>query len=454
MASSTRVNRGAEIPRQAGPEYHENPGPPAAYPRYDLGLMSVSRDAQTRGAAVAEPPVIEAIAAAVGTPAYVYNADVLRSAYHRLDAAFGTAPHAIHYALKANSALAIVRLVRALGSAADANSMGEVEVALRCGFRPDEIVFTGVGKRGDELERAIALDLLAINVESPGELDRLAHLAADRGAVARVALRVNPDIDALSHPHISTGLKDNKFGVPIDMAPSLFRAIAERPSLRAVGIHVHIGSQITSLDPLQRAAEAVVALAQALRGDGLAIEHLDFGGGVGIAYDGGPAPDAEEYVRRIVATAGRSGLKLAIEPGRVLVGAAGMLLARVVDVKHLPGAKRFVVLDAGMTELMRPALYGAFHRIEAVHDRPGTPIACDVVGPICESTDTFARDRILPPMEVGDLVVIRDCGAYSAVMGSNYLRRPLPPEVLVDGGNWRVIRRRQTLEDMLALESE
>lgn len=416
--------------------------------------MSVSRDAQTTDAVVAAPPLIEAIAEAVGTPAYAYNADILRAAYRRIDDAFGTAPHAIHYALKANSALAIVRLVRALGSGADANSMGEVEVALRCGFRPDEIVFTGVGKRPDELERAVALGLLAINVESPGELDRLAGLAADRGSVARVALRVNPDIDAQSHPHISTGLKSNKFGVPIDLAPSLFRAIAARPSLRAVGIHVHIGSQITSIDPLQRAAEAVVGLARSLRGDGIEIEHLDFGGGVGIAYDGGPAPDAADYVRRIVAAAGGSGLKLAIEPGRVLVGAAGVLLTRVVDVKHLPGAKRFVVLDAGMTELMRPALYGAFHRIEPVRERPGPPTACDVVGPICESTDTFARDRLLPPVEVGDLVLIRDCGAYSAVMGSNYLRRPLPPEVLIEGDAWRVIRRRQTLDDLLSLEMD
>ena len=332
--------------------------------------------------------------------------------------------------MKANSSLAIVRLVRALGSAADANSMGEVDVALRCGFTPAEIVFTGVGKSPGELERAVALNLLAINVESPGELERLARLAADRGAVARVALRVNPDIDAQSHPHISTGLKSNKFGVPIDVAPALFKEIASRPSLKAVGIHVHIGSQITALDPLERAAEAVVRLAAELRDAGIAIEHLDFGGGLGIAYDGGVAPDPTDYVRRIVRAAGGSGLKLAIEPGRVLVGAAGVLLTRVVDVKQFPGARRFVVLDAGMTELMRPALYGAFHRIEPVRPRPGAPVAVDVVGPICESTDSFARDRELPPVEVGDLVVVRDSGAYAAAMGSNYLRRPLPPEVL------------------------
>ncbi|MDH4063607.1 MAG: diaminopimelate decarboxylase, partial [Acidobacteriota bacterium] len=377
--------------------------------------------------------LFESVAAAAGTPAYVYSADAIREAYRRLDAAFGDTPHAIHYAMKANSSMAIVRLVRGLGSAADANSIGEVEVALRCGFTPPEIVFTGVGKRRDELERAVALDLLAINVESPGELERLAALAADRGRVARVALRVNPDIDARSHPHISTGLKANKFGVPIEAAPALFRDIASRPSLKAVGIHVHIGSQITTLDPLERAAESVVRLAGELRDADIAIEHLDFGGGVGIAYDGGDAPDPTDYVRRIVHAARGAGLTLAIEPGRVLVGRAGVLLTRVVDVKQFPGARRFVVLDAGMTELMRPALYGAFHRIDPVRPRPGPAVPTDIVGPICESSDTFARDRALSPVEVGDLMVIRDTGAYGAVMGSNYLRRPLPPELMTDG---------------------
>ena len=328
------------------------------------------------------------------------------------------------------------------------------DVALASGFSPRDIVFTGVGKRADELARAVALDLAAINVESPGELDRLAHLAAERGEVARVAIRVNPDIDARSHPHISTGLKSSKFGVPIDAAPALYRQIASRPSLRAVGIHVHIGSQMTSLDPIEASAAAVVALARELAAAGLDIEQIDFGGGVGIAYGEGPAPDPRDYVGRLVRAAGDSGLRLVIEPGRMLVGAAGVLLTRVVDVKQFPGTRRFVVLDAGMTELMRPALYGAFHRIEPVVPRPGPDEPVDVVGPICETTDTFARDRRLPPLAVGDLVVVRDAGAYGAVMGSNYLRRPLPPEVLLEGGEWRVVRRRQTLADMLALESE
>lgn len=392
------------------------------------------------------------IAAAAGTPVYVYSAGAIRDAYMPLDAAFGDYPHAVHYALKANSALEIVRLLRGLGSSVDANSMTEVEVALRCGFHPAQIMFTGVGKSADELSRAIALGLKAINVESPGELDRLDRLAQEQRTVARVALRVNPDIDAKSHPHISTGLKANKFGVPIEAAPEIFREIRRRPGLQAVGVHSHIGSQITSIDPLLRAAQAAVDLAQSLVAEGTPLRHVDFGGGIGISYDGAPAIDAGEYVRALVEIVTPSGLTALIEPGRVIVGPAGTLLTRVVDVKHFEHARRFIVLDAGMTELMRPALYGAFHRIEPVRAREGASITADIVGPVCESTDTFARDRELAPVEVGDLLAIRDVGAYGAVMGSSYLRRPLPPEVLCDAGEWRVIRRRQTLDDMLRLE--
>jgi diaminopimelate decarboxylase len=416
--------------------------------------MNATREHAGADPQSAPPFPFAEIAASAGTPAYVYDAGAIRAACRRLHEAFGATPHAIHYALKANSSLALVRLVAAQDCGADANSMGEVDLAIRAGIEPRRIVFTGVGKRADELERAVTLDLAAINVESPGELDRLARLAADRGVIARVALRVNPDIDARSHPHISTGLRDNKFGVPIQAAPDLFREVASRPSLSAAGIHVHIGSQITSLEPLEQAARAVVTLAGHLRDVGVEVEHLDFGGGLGIAYDGSGAPDPVEYVRALVRVAGPSGLTLVIEPGRVLVGAAGVLLARVVDVKQFPGSRRFVVLDAGMTDLMRPALYNAFHRIEPVRPRPGPAERVDIVGPICESTDTFGRDRELAPVEVGDLVVIRDAGAYGAAMASNYLRRPLAPEVLVDGGTWRVIRRRQTLDDMLALEGE
>ena len=395
---------------------------------------------------------LSGIAAVVGTPCYVYHAQVIRDAYRRLDDAFSGYPHAIHYAMKANSTLGIVELLKGLGAGVDANSMGEVDVALRCGIPPAQIVFTGVGKSTAELNRAVSLGFKAINVESPGELDRLDQLALAHGTQVRVALRVNPDIDARSHPHISTGLKTNKFGVPIDAAPAIFREIGRRQGLVAEGVHVHIGSQITTLDPLERGAAEAVDLALALKAEGVPLRHIDLGGGLGISYDGTPAIDPAEYGRTLVNVVKRSGLTALIEPGRVLVGPAGLLVTSVVDVKQFPEARRFIVLDAGMTELMRPALYGAFHRIDPVVVREGAHTVADIVGPICESTDTFARDRALPPVEVGDLMVIRDVGAYGAVMGSMYLRRPLAPEVLVDNDGWRVIRRRQTLDDMLRLE--
>jgi diaminopimelate decarboxylase len=395
---------------------------------------------------------LSAIAAVVGTPCYVYHADAIRDAYRRLDGAFGDYPHAIHYAMKANSTIGIVELLKDLGAGVDANSMGEVDVALRCGIPPGHIVFTGVGKSIAELNRAVTLGFKAINVESPGELDRLDQLALAHGHSVRVALRVNPDIDARSHPHISTGLRTNKFGVPIDAAPEIFREISRRQGLVAEGVHMHIGSQITTLDPLERGAAAAVDLALALKAEGIPIRHIDLGGGLGISYDGAPAIDPAEYGRTLVRAVSRSGMTALVEPGRVLVGPAGLLVTSVVDVKQFPNARRFIVLDAGMTELMRPALYGAFHRIEPVVEREGERTVADIVGPICESTDTFARDRELLPVEVGDLMIIRDVGAYGAVMGSMYLRRPLAPEVLIDSDGWRVIRRRQTLDDMLRLE--
>ena len=395
---------------------------------------------------------LAAIAARVGTPAYVYSAETIREAYRRLDRAFASHPHTIHYALKANSTLAIVRLLGALGSHLDANSGGEIELALRAGFTPGQIVFTGVGKTPEELDRAVALGVKAINVESAGELDRLARVAADRGTRARVALRVNPDIDSRTHPHISTGLKIDKFGVPIEQALAIYREMASRASLHLAGIHVHLGSQIVTLDPLRRAAEAVVALARELCDAGIRIEYLDLGGGLGISYDGEPVPDSSAYAQTLLPIVRDSGLSVVLEPGRLIVGAAGTLVTRVVDVKQFPGGRRFVVLDGGMTELMRPALYGAFHRIMAVEPRPGMEVAYDIVGPVCESSDVFGRDRLMPRLEPGDLVAVLDTGAYGSAMASNYNRRPLPAEVLVDGGEWRVVRRRQTVDDMLALE--
>jgi diaminopimelate decarboxylase len=396
---------------------------------------------------------VHSIVEAVGTPAYVYSARAIRSAFNDIDSAFAGYPHAIHYALKANSTLALLRLLRSLGSRVDANSWGEIQVACRAGFEPGDIVFTGVGKTGDELEAAIALEVGTINAESAGELDRIAAIAGQLQRVARVALRVNPDIDARSHPNISTGLKSNKFGVPIQEARAIYAQRRGLPSLRFVGVHVHIGSQITTAEPLVRAAQMLVALARDLCEDGFTLEHVDLGGGLGIGYEGRPLLTASEYAAAVLPELRRLGIPVVLEPGRSIVGHAGALVSRVVDVKRFPDGRQFAVLDAGMSELMRPALYGSYHRILPVSPRGGEESPWDVVGPICESSDVFARDRLLPELHVGDLVALLDTGAYGAVMASNYNRRFLAPEVLVDDDRWDVIRRRQTLDDVLALET-
>jgi diaminopimelate decarboxylase len=395
---------------------------------------------------------LAAIAHEVGTPAYVYSAGLIRERYTELEAAFAGYPHALHYALKANSALAIVRLLEGLGASADANSIGEIDVALRAGFTPSRIVFTGVGKTRDELERAVSLGIKAINAESAGELDRIDAIAQAQGVRARVALRVNPNVDAQSHPHISTGLKRNKFGVPIGEVRGLLRERLSRPGLEIVGIHLHIGSQITSLDPLRRAYDALSTLALELKDDGVRLEHLDVGGGLGFSYDGSPVPDAAAWAAVLIETTRRTGLSLIVEPGRSIVAPAGAIVSRVVDVKASAAGRQFVVLDAGMTELMRPALYGAFHRIVPVKISDAPEAVCDIVGPVCETSDTFGVERTLALPQTNDLMAILDAGAYGMVMASNYNRRPMPPEVLVEGDAWRVIRRRQTVDDMLACE--
>jgi diaminopimelate decarboxylase len=395
---------------------------------------------------------LSALAEAAGTPFYVYSGATIAARYRAIDQAFGGYPHALHYALKANSTLAIARLLRELGSAADANSGGEIEVARRAGFTPDAIVFTGVGKTRDELEQAIALGVKTINAESAGELERIDAIARALGTQARVALRVNPDIDALSHPHISTGLRRNKFGVPIADAPAILRDAAKRTGIRVVALHLHVGSQMMSLEPIRHAAAAAGALARELNASGMSIEYLDLGGGLGISYDGVPAPSFESYATALVEGVRPSGLPLVIEPGRAIIGPAGALVARVVDVKGQSGDKHFVVLDAGMTELLRPALYGAFHRIVPLVERGPGEVEVDVVGPLCESSDTLGADRRMPLPRVGDLLAVLDAGAYASAMAFTYNRRLLPPELLVENGAWRVIRRRQTIDDLLSLE--
>ena len=393
---------------------------------------------------------LNAVAQAHGTPTYVYSRRLLTERVNAFDEAFASIRHRVHYAIKANSTLEIVRHMRAQGTGADVNSGGEIEVALRAGFAPADLVFTGVGKSQDELRRALDLNLAAINAESPGEIERIAALAAGRSQPARIAMRINPDIEAGSHPHISTGSKATKFGVSIADASEMIRGLAKHPGLKLVGLHAHIGSQLMSPEPVRRTAAAIVDLARHMIAQGVPLEHLDLGGGLGVAYRTGDLTMTPvEYAAAIIDTVRPLGLTLLLEPGRWLVAPAGCLLTRVVDLKRKPGGGWFVIVDAGMTDLMRPALYSAFHEIEPVAPRRGDPITADIVGPVCETTDTLGVARVLPPVEVGDLLAVRDTGAYGSVMASNYNRRPTAAEVMVDDGEARLIRRRQTVDDML-----
>jgi diaminopimelate decarboxylase len=393
------------------------------------------------------------VAKLAGTPCHVYSAAALTERYFELDRAFQGLPHRIHYALKANSTLALVQHLRGLGAAADVNSGGELEVALAAGFTPRDIVFTGVGKTRAEIARAIEVGVAALNAESFGEIDRIAEIAAMLGKVAKIALRINPDVDAGTHRHISTGSHATKFGVSLDEARTMIRNVARHERLRLVGLHVHVGSQITSVLPLAEGVKVVADFARELAKDGVALEHLDIGGGLGIPYRADQAViTPADYAAALEPVLRDSGLTVLLEPGRWIVGPTGVLVTEVVDIKARPGNTTFVIVDAGMTDLLRPALYEAWHEIEPVVPRPGSFATVDVVGPVCETTDTFAAGRPLAPVEVGDLLVIRDTGAYGSVMASNYNRRPLAAEILVEGGRLRIIRRRQTIDELLQWE--
>ena len=400
-----------------------------------------------------EGSTLASIARSEGTPVYVYAASVVRERYLELDRAFGAHPHRIHYALKANSTLALARLIRSLGGCVDANSGGEVEVALKAGFAPDDIVFTGVGKTRAELEMAVHRGLFAINAESQGELERIDQLAQSAGVQARVALRLNPDVAAGAHPHISTGQRVHKFGVPLGDAKVICRWVGEAAGLALVGVHAHIGSQMVTVDPIRQAAAVIADFAREVKAGGAPLEHIDIGGGLGISYEGGDVASAGDYAKAIVDATASTGLSIIVEPGRWIIGPAGVLVTRVVDVKPRGPDRFFVVVDAGMSELVRPALYDAYHRITVLEPRSTPPVACDIVGPICETSDVFGRDRLVPLPLVDDLLVVHDAGAYGASMASNYNRHPLPAEVMVDDGIPQVIRRRQSVDDMLAMEA-
>jgi diaminopimelate decarboxylase len=400
---------------------------------------------------------LTALAAAVGTPAYVYSTATLERHYRvfreALDAHPSLGSPLIAYAVKANSNLSVLRTLGALGAGADTVSEGEIRRALAAGVPPERIVFSGVGKTAAEIAFALRVGVHQINVESEPELALVSRLAGETGARPAVALRVNPDVGAGGHAKISTGDSASKFGVSIAVVEALYARASADPALRAVGLACHIGSQITDLTPLEDAFSRMRELTERLRAAGLSVGRLDLGGGLGVPYFNQPDPPGPDAFAAMAARAvGGLGLDLAFEPGRVLAANAGVLLSQVLHVNERPDGRRFLVLDAAMNDLLRPAMYDAWHDLRPVRPRPGAPEPYDVVGPVCESGDTFARDRVLPPLEAGDLVAFFTSGAYGAVMASEYNSRPLVPEVLVRGAEFAVVRARPTYEAMLARE--
>lgn len=405
---------------------------------------------RSNGALVCDGVPLEPLAGEFGTPLYVYSAAAIEESFRRFDAAFTALPHLVCYAAKANSARAILSRLARLGAGADVVSGGELRAALECGIPADRIVFSGVGKTDDELEAGVAAGILAFNVESARELEKLSEIAAARGTVARAALRVNPDIDARSHPYISTGLSENKFGVDIGRARAIFEDARALPGVRMAGVQAHVGSQILEEGPLAKTACELAGLAASLSAAGFPIETVDVGGGLGIG-EGALAPEA--YAAAVLPPLLPLPFRVLIEPGRAIVGRAGALLTRVLHVKT-EREKNFVVVDAGMNDFLRPALYGAAHAIEGAAPGSGDPLLADIVGPVCETADAFLRDVILPRPREGDILVLRDVGAYGHVMASNYNFRPRPAEVLIESGAPRLIRRRETYEDLVRLEAE
>ena len=394
---------------------------------------------------------LERIAASVPTPFYVYSSREVVRRFRRLDSAFSAQPHLICYALKANSQPALLRLLFDEGAGAEVVSGAELALALRVGVPPERVVFSGVGKTEWELEAGLQADIFLFHLESEGEAALLDGIAARYGRRARVSVRINPDIDAGTHPHIATGVQAAKFGLDLRAAMDLYHRHREFPHLDFCGIHSHIGSQITSLHPLGEAARTLGKAIGELKGYGLTIHHVDIGGGLGIAYREDPAPEFEAYAQEVLPWLSRSGARVIIEPGRALVGPAGALVVRVLYVKDVQD-RRFVVVDAGMNDLLRPALYDAYHRIVPVVKREGEREKVDIVGAVCESSDTFGRDRMLTDPHPGDLLAILDTGAYGYVMSSNYNLRPRPAEVLVEGEAFRVVRAAETVDDLLARE--
>ncbi len=399
----------------------------------------------------AESVSLETIAKEYGTPCYVYSRAALTATYHEFERAFANDDYLICYAVKANSNLAVLNLLARLGSGFDIVSGGELQRVIKAGGDPGKIVFSGVGKMADEMRMALAADILCFNVESIAELQLLNQIAAAMNKTAPVSLRVNPDVDARTHPYISTGLKENKFGIPIEEAEHIYLSTDIFPHIQFIGVDCHIGSQLTELDPFVQAGEKLVSLLHRLRAHNQQITHLDLGGGLGIRYTNEALPSIHDYVAALRKTLGPLKMRLLIEPGRSLIGNAGLLLTRTAYIKHTPD-RHFAIVDAAMNDLMRPSLYKAYHQILPVIKRKGDLCNYQIVGPVCETGDFLGHDRKLI-LEGGDLLAVMSAGAYGMSMSSNYNTRPRAAEVMVDGDTVHLIRARETIDHLTASEA-
>jgi diaminopimelate decarboxylase len=390
------------------------------------------------------------IADEVGTPVYIYSEKTLRRHVRVFDDAFQSVPHLICYAVKANSNINILRRFAAWGTGFDIVSGGELFRVLRAGGNADKVIFAGVGKTADEIRYALEAGILFFNVESPAELDLIHSIARERNQRARVSIRANPDVDPRTHPYISTGMQKHKFGVSLSEAKELYRRALSLPNVEVVGVQCHIGSQIIDIGPFEEALVSLREFILQLKTEGFALKYLDFGGGLGISYNSEEPPSPAAYGAAVAAATMDLGLTVVLEPGRVIVGNAGVLLSRVL-LKKNQGAKKFLVIDAGMNDLIRPALYGSHHQLWPVRARTEAEIV-DVVGPVCESADFIAKDRSVAVLEPGELLAVMSAGAYAFSLSSNYNSRPRAAEVLVTGDTYQVIRKRESYEDLVRLE--
>lgn len=407
---------------------------------------------ERNGELYVEDTSLAAVAERFGTPTYVYSRAAFTQHYLAYSKALGSHPGMICYAIKANSNLGILNLLAKLGAGFDIVSLGELERVLRAGGDPKRIVFSGVGKTPDEMARALDVGIFCFNVESEAELETLAQVAAQKGMVANISLRVNPDVDANTHPYISTGLKENKFGIDIKRAPAVYKRAAELPSLSIQGVDCHIGSQLTQLTPFLDALDRVLALIDEVAAAGIIIHHLDLGGGLGVTYRNETPPEVADYMAALKAKLGDRALSLMFEPGRSISANAGVLLTKVLYLKPTEH-KNFAIIDAAMNDNIRPSLYQAWQEIRAVKPRSGGSKTWDLVGPICETGDFLGKDRELTALEPGDLLSVMSTGAYGFSMSSNYNSRGRAAEVVVDGDQMHLVRARETIEDLLRGEA-